>query len=156
MQFQADEPPRSQASQTNRLLPLPVEQLGSAFSHFVETNFFARFKPELKPAPRPRLPDPVFVVVEAPTSSVIQLRGELARRQLLTEQVLSPVASADMLGNSVVQVLVDDAGRVISTTLSKSSGDTKADQLALDLARRSLFDPVGRVPVQPQPASSVP
>ncbi len=126
-------------------LLLPVEQLGAAFSYFMETNIFARYTPELKAAPE--LTVPVITPIEpAPASnSVLLVEGDLAQRSLANSIQVPPWPAADLLAGSTVQVLVDDAGNVISTTLlPPGSGSPEADQRALSLAQSARFVPLPR------------
>jgi TonB family protein len=135
--FQWSEPPR--------WLQLPVEQLGAAFSHFMETNIFARFTPELKAAPELTVPY-IMPIEPAPASnSFLRVEGDLAQRPLASPVQVPPWPAADLLAGSTVQVLVDDAGNVISTTLlPPGSGSPEADQRALSLAMSARFVPLPR------------
>jgi len=55
----------------------------------------------------------------------------------------TPTASADLLTNTVVQVLVDADGNVVSPALlPPGSGDSRADQRALEVARTARFQPL--------------
>lgn len=49
--------------------------------------------------------------------------------------------SAELLTNSVVRLLVNRAGRVLTATLLVSSGSPAADQKALEIARQLEFEP---------------
>jgi TonB family protein len=130
-------------SESPRWLSLPVEQLGAAFSQFMETNVFARHVPELKAAPQ--LAAPVIAPIgPAPaTNSTLRFEGDLTERPLAVPLQLPTWPAADLLAPSTVQVLVDDAGNVISAVLlPPGSGSKDADQQALAIAKTARFEPL--------------
>ena len=123
-----------------QLLPIHLEDLGVAFAQFMRTNRFVRLALETKPAPE--LPPPVApeIGVPAPANSTLRVADDLANRRLLNSPELQPWAATDLLTNTVVQVLVNAEGNVVShTLLAPGSGDPKADQRALALARTARF-----------------
>ncbi len=125
-----------------RLLPLRSEDLGLAFAQFMLTNRFEGVTFETRPAPN--LPTPVAPRIGGPppTGSTLRAADDLAGRRLLNPPELPSWAGADLLTNTVVQVLVDTNGYVMSITLlPPGCGDPKADQLALELARAARFEP---------------
>ena len=137
--FRWTEPPR--------WLALPVGQLGDTLRRFVQTNTFARV--EFEPLPPPELALPEARLEMGPIArSVLRLKGDLAERRLLNPVELSNWPGADLLTNSVVQVLVDAAGNVVSHKLlradsgSKDRDQQEADQRALELARAARFRPL--------------
>ncbi len=84
--------------------------------------------------------------------SALRIQGELARRRLLAPLDLPPQTNNDVLGDSVVQVLVDADGNVLSATLlPPGSGLATADKDALNFAKSARFEPLNRE----GPASSV-
>lgn len=134
-----------------RLLPLRIEELGVAFAQFIQTNVFV--SPALETKAAPELPQPVALEtgVAPPTRSTLRVAGDLANRRLLNPPELPSWNAADLLTNTVVQVLVNADGNVFSPTLLSRSFDPKgdqralkiageADQRALDVARASRFD----------------
>lgn len=128
-----------------RWLQLPVGELGSVFSRFIQTNRFVTFRFELKPPPQFTVPV-VPLVPEFAKTSTLRVAGNLARRQLLTPMALPSWPYPDVIAPSKVQVLVNAAGDVVSTVLSPSDGsgevhDAAADQRALELARTARFTP---------------
>lgn len=137
--FRWTEPPR--------WLALPVEQLGTTFLRFVQTNTFARIEFETMPAPELALPE-VRAEIAPVTRSALRVAGGLAQRRLLNPVELPSWPSADLLTNSVVQVLVDAAGNVVSHTMlppgsgSKDADQQRADQRALELAKSARFAPL--------------
>jgi TonB family protein len=129
-----------------RFLALPVEQLGSTFMQFMQTNRFARFEPGILPPPELILPEspPLFV---PRTRSGLSVR-ELEQRRLLNPPELPSWPAADLLTNSVVRVRVDAAGNVFSARLvPPGSGSKAADRRALELARALRFAPLSQPPI---------
>jgi hypothetical protein len=91
----------------------------------------------------PPLPPP-----PAPTQSALRLVGNLAERKLESIPAALPLQpAADNLTNTLVQVTVDEAGRVFSPVLlPPGSGSKDADQLALKTVGGMKFAPVGKTP----------
>jgi hypothetical protein len=140
---------------------LPLSELGAAFNGFMQTNYFAGvqfgfFLPPSLAAP---------VILSQPTlaqNSTLQIRGEIAKRPLLNSFDLPSWPYADVIAPSVVQVLVDAAGNVVSATLLPPNNSLqpsavrflpqeslppaiqypKADQHAVELARSARFAPL--------------
>jgi TonB family protein len=127
-------------------LALSPRALGQAFSQFMETNAFAGFAPELKPKARQirsRSIDPARFVTDA--KSLLRVEGQLASREMLNTVSLPSWPAADLLAPSLVQVLVDASGRVVSAVLlPPGSGAAEADHYALEVAKSLRFDPVGQ------------
>jgi hypothetical protein len=147
-------PPPFRWTEPPRWLALPVKQLGDTLWSFVQTNSFARVEFETLPAPDwPRL---AAWLENAPAPpSRLRAVGPLARRALLNPLQLPSRPGTELLTNSVVQVLVDAAGNVVSHTLlrpesgSKDPDQQQADQRALELAKAARFAPLppaGRAP----------
>ncbi|HWI55921.1 MAG TPA: energy transducer TonB [Bacillota bacterium] len=123
-----------------RWLPLSVEQLGAAFNRFIETNQFNSL--EACALPEPELTLPMASAPEGfPDRSTLRVEGGLADRPLTTPLQLRSWAHSDLLTNSVVQAVVDAAGRPISVTLLVKSGSEQADQHALEQVRTARFAP---------------
>jgi hypothetical protein len=105
-------------------------------------------------------PDPSLAVPALPPlgpgrlQSTVELRGDLAGRRLLTPLVPPSITNADIVTNSIVQLVVDADGNPISVTsvpASPGSGLSDMDKLAAQLARKTRFSPVagngpGRIP----------
>jgi hypothetical protein len=119
---------------------LATENLGVAFQQFMRTNYFAG--PPLNFKPSPKFSTPVLPV-ETPLAqnSMLQIGGELAQRRLLNEINPPSLPCNDVIAPSVVQVLVDTAGNVVSAVLLTPSGFDAADQRSLALARTAHFTP---------------
>jgi hypothetical protein len=133
--FRWEEPPL--------VLALNQASLGENFRNYMATNQpadVAEFgQPELKfklPSVEPSSP--------LTTHSALSLIGDLAGRRLLVAPDLPSWPSAEMLSNSVVQVLVGADGRPISATLLKPPGSasTEADQYALRAVSKVRFEPI--------------
>lgn len=128
-----------------RYLPLATGELGVVFNQFMATNRFVAFKFELKPPP----PFTVPLVPQPPRfaeASTLHLDGDIARRPLLTPVKLPSCTNADIIAPSIVQVLVNAAGEVVSAVLltphnSSEVRDAEADERALELARAARFAP---------------
>jgi hypothetical protein len=124
-------------------LALNRERLGQDFKEFMATNvdnaqpILARKDFDLK-AP---------VINESfafPTQSMFRVTGGLVARRLTAGPELPSWPAAEILSNSVVQVLVAASGETLSATLLKpgGSGSPEADQYALREARKSRFERV--------------
>jgi hypothetical protein len=130
----------SRWSEPSRPLLLPAEQLGVVFKNFIQTNRFAAF--EVAARAESKLTSPVFVPVALiPTQSTLRMEGMLATRRLVTPLALPSQPSADILNDSVVQLVVNAAGNPVSALLlPPGSGSKEADQLALQLAKGARFE----------------
>ena len=130
--FRWTEPPR--------WLSLSTNALGLMFLRFMETNRRSAFELQLKPALKfstPSLPTAPVLAQD----STFRVEGELAPRLLPSPVSLQDWPYAGVLAPSVVQVLVDAAGHVVSTVLLAPSGYDAADQRALEVARAVRFRP---------------
>jgi hypothetical protein len=139
---------RQEWTEPPRWLQLSADELGAAFDEFMQTNRFVKFELQLKTPPQltaPVLPaQPAF----APNST-LQIKGEIAGRPLLRPIKLQSWPDAEVIAPSIVQVLVDAAGNVVSAVLLPPENflevapvsDPAADQHALELARAARFAP---------------
>lgn len=123
-----------------RYLKLAESSLGTAFTEFMKTNPAPALTLDFKPGPQftePAAPGaPVL-----PERSTLRVVGPLAARPILNHPEVSSVAYNDVIPSSLVQVLVDRSGYVISVVLLESSSDDAADDLALEVARKLRFTP---------------
>jgi hypothetical protein len=134
-----------------RWLPLSAENLGATFQQFMQTNYFAGYQLDFKP--QPKLSEPVLPMEPAlAQSSTIQIVGELTQRRLLNEINPPSLPFNDVIPRSIVQVLVDAAGNVVSAVLLPSENSLEAaghydaaDQHALEIARAARFAPSPRL-----------
>jgi TonB family protein len=122
-----------------RWLDMPAESLGATFQQFVKTNFFASHPLDFKPEAKLSALQPVESALEQ--NSTMQIEGELSQRRLLDETNLPSLQYSDVIAPSVVQILVNEAGDVVSPVLLDSSGFTDADDKALKTARAARFAP---------------
>jgi hypothetical protein len=143
--------PSFRFTESPRWLPLSAENLGATFQQFMQTNYFAGYPLDFKP--QPKLSEPVLPIEPAlAQNSTLQIEGELAQRRLLGEINLPSLPYDDVIPPSVVQVLVDAAGNVVSAVLLPSENSLEAashydaaDQRALELARAARFAPAPRL-----------
>ena len=130
--FRWTEPPR--------LLALRVERLGEFFLQQAETSAPARRQIETIAAPMTTVLSPMDE--EIPRGpALLRVNGGLAGRPLRNAPATLPRQPAqENLTNSVVQVLVDGRGQVISATLmTPGSGGAATDQDALRISRNLRF-----------------
>lgn len=117
------------------------EKLGVDFENFIATN-----QPQGLPTiAQPELTLKLPAVEESsplPDRSRLHLEGALAGRRLLVSPELPSWPSAEILTNSVVQVLVDLDGNPYTATLLAKSGSAEADQHAVREARHARFEPL--------------
>lgn len=131
----------SRWSEPTRPLQLQADQLGVVFKNFIRTNRFAAF--EVAARAESKFTSLEFVPVTLiPTQSTLRIEGKLATRRLVSPLVLSPQPWTDILGNSVVQLVVNAEGNPVSVPLllPPGSGSKEADQLALELAKEARFE----------------
>lgn len=125
-----------------RWLNLDVQQLGADFRRFVQTNQPFAFSFSGKPEPAlavPQLGDPVPATAHP---STVYVEGPLAARRWLNPPALHGWEHSELLTNSLVQVLVNGNGNVVSQVLLGTSGLPQADYEALELARLAQFEPM--------------
>lgn len=127
-----------------RLLALNARQLGADFRRFMQTN--RPFTPAFVVKPQPQFTAPEIEETPPATSapSALRVEGELAGRALQSSITLPPQPAADLLPNSVVQVLVNGDGNVVSEVLLAPSGKPEADEQALAVAKAVRFEPLPR------------
>lgn len=121
-------------------LMIAGDSLGAIFHAFMQTNRFPATELNLKPEPQATM---LFTRFELPLpqESTLHLSGQIAQRQLLKQIEVPTLPCNDVIRPSRVQVLVDENGNVVSDVLLESSDFSKADQAALELARRARFVP---------------
>lgn len=121
-------------------LPISPAALGANFTSYMQTNRFSSVALDFKLNPQVAIP---LVKIESalPTTSTLQLSGEITQRQMLNQIDVPSLPYNDVLKPSRVQVLVDENGNVVSDVLLGSSEYAMADQTALKLARKAQFAP---------------
>ena len=128
-------------SEPPQWLRLSVEQLGGVFHNFLVTNqampseTLAQIEPELT------FPE-VSNNRQEVAGSTFHILGDLTEQALLTSFSLGSWTNADLLTNSIVQLLVNEQGRSVSVTLLANSGSSAADRFALKQAESARFAPV--------------
>jgi len=143
--FRWTEPPR--------WLPLSADELMTVFNRFMQTNRVAGFAPPLKPPVKLSTPahsiEPALAQV-----STMRVEGDLTKRRLLTSMNLTNWPYADVIAPSIVQLLVNEAGDVVSAIVLPSDNSLEAlshydaaDQRALELARAARFTPAPRLAI---------
>ncbi len=128
-----------------RLLALPVDELGATFLKLAEKSRLPM--PEIAFIP-PAVPS-VIAAIDLPptrTNSVLRLDEVFATRPLRQPYPSLPLQPpSESLTNTVVQVLVNPRGQVVSASIVPShpgNRSTEVEQTALQIARRLWFHPV--------------
>jgi TonB family protein len=113
-------------------------EFGSLFHEFVSNQSPGGLPLDFKPEPSAVVPDSPS---DNPVSSAstMSISEELAQRRLQDTVTLPLWPRNDVLGSSTVQVLVDTSGSVASAVVLATSGDSEADQEALQLAGNLRF-----------------
>jgi hypothetical protein len=153
LKMPANAPPDFRWTESPRWLPLAAENLGATFARFMATNDFTGFHPDFKP--KPQFAGPLSPVESAlPKNSTAQISGELAQRRLLRPLDLPSLPCNDVIAPSIVQVLVDRTGNVVSAVLLPSENNFEAagradigETNALQIARAARFAPAPRLTV---------
>lgn len=122
-----------------RWLDLTAATLGASFQQFIAANAPRPFE-NIITAPAPALAPGLFPIEILPATSTLQIGGELAGRQLISPPQLQAWTNSSLLTNSIVQVLVNAKGDMLSATLRQSCGFAPADARALDIARDARFE----------------
>jgi TonB family protein len=126
-----------------RPLPLPVAQLGQTFRELSADTV----TPPLSVAEKIEPPTPPLKktgdVLALPERSTLRIEGGVAGRALLTPPELPSVPSVDVFQYpTIVRVIVDAAGDVVSAVPVQSCGQADADDKAMTLARAAQFEPL--------------
>lgn len=127
-----------------RALTLAAASLGGNFQEFTAALSLPQFDSLATIDPAPSVPSPS--PIETPLmKSTSRIAGPLAQRRMLTVLPLRAWESADLVTNSVVQLLVDAEGKTISAVLLstglKLKSQSDADTNALELAKATQFEP---------------
>jgi len=146
-------PPPFGWAEPPRWLSLSTDELMTVFNRFMQTNCFAGYTSEFKPPPKLSTPaQPIEPVLAQ--ASTMRVAGDLAQRRVLNPMSLPSWPYADVIAPSKVQVLVDEAGDVVSAIVLPSDNSLEAlshydaaDQRALELARAARFAPAPRLTI---------
>ena len=82
----------------------------------------------------------VVLAPAAVTNSRVRLVRDLTDRPWLNQPTLPSWTGTNLLANTIVQALVDQTGRVLSTTLLAGAGQREVDDYALELVRQARFE----------------
>ena len=130
-----------------RWLPLSANELMAVFNRFMQTNRFAGFALQLKPPVRLSTPAPP-IGAGARANFHDARRGRFGATTVAHPDHLPSWPYADVVAPSKVQLLVDEAGNVVSAILLPSDNNLEAlshydaaDQRALELARARVSRP---------------
>lgn len=133
---------------------LLLARLGASFRGFIQTNQFAAIHFEFNLPPQVAAP---VTSLQPPMAqqSRLEIQGAIAGRRLLSPVNLPSWQDADVDAPSVVQVVVDAAGNVVSAALLPQQimlpqnswepslvDNAIADQWAIELARTLHFSPL--------------
>lgn len=133
-----------------RWLSPDAVRFGSSFQRYAAKSGLDRFTTGDQPPPQASLP--AVASVEVASRTTIQVSRELADRKIITPLKLPSRPGADLLPDTVVQVVVNSDGDVLSARLLTSCGAKDTDQLALNQARVLRFEPLSadkRIPGNP-------
>src|SRR5437870_6037622 len=111
----------------------------ASLDEFVKTNVVPPLTVADKPAP-PMLKLPMMGGLLA-TQSLMKVAGDLSSRPLSSRIDVPPIAHAEILSNTVVEIVVNRAGFVLTHTLLSSCGSAGADEFALNLSKTARFLP---------------
>ena len=134
----------SEWSEPPNWLTQRVDRLGRAFSQFAATTARSSYLIADKPLPAVTALDVVTPAAAVETQSVLRFDANLAKRRLINPVTLRTQSHSDILTNSVVQVIVDQNGIVVSRRLLAECGSERADQDALAIAGAMRFEPLHR------------
>ncbi|MGC3958684.1 MAG: hypothetical protein QM813_12320 [Verrucomicrobiota bacterium] len=130
-----------------RLLALAVDQLGTLSLNQDQADARAVRVIEIAPQPVTTILPPLSLS-PGPEKSTVRITGSLTERKWENAPAALPLQRAqENLTNTIVQVTVDETGRVFSPVLlPPGSGSKDADQLALKTAAAARFASQGKTP----------
>jgi TonB family protein len=133
-----------------RWLTLDARQFGADFRRLAANSGADRLAIQDKPAPRPTVPPVASLPVRGATSW--ELSPELRARPLLSALELPAWMHSDVLGRTVLQLVVNAAGDVLSARVLKTCGVGAADAFAVQTFERARFEPLPRADRAAPPA----
>jgi hypothetical protein len=129
-----------------RWLALQPARLGVLFAQAVATNAFPPLLVADKPMPDLIGSEPSVTAEPQVAASEVELAGRLAQRSLAFPLALPSWPNSDLLSNTTVQILVNDAGYVLSAIVLESCRLKAADDYATAAAREARFQPLRPAP----------
>lgn len=114
------------------------KKYGATFNGYVRQN-------AMTPDGAPAMPAPQLDAVNPANPELLEksrlvVLGDLKQRKLLATPRLPVWPSPDILGSTVLQVVVNGDGETVSITLLAGTGLAAADQKALEIARQVHFE----------------
>lgn len=134
-------PPSFHWTEPPRTLALDASRLGESFGDSIRNNGTSSF--QFAALPAPEIAEPDLRIGQLAQSRPFSLRtgGSLTGRKPINAPQAGTINSADLLTNTVVQVLVDPKGFVFSPTLlPPGSGSAVVDNKALEMAWTLRFE----------------
>ncbi|HXT10211.1 MAG TPA: hypothetical protein VN873_01515 [Candidatus Angelobacter sp.] len=151
MKFTPPEFASTNWSEPARPLELATEQLGATFVAYMQTTQPPQFQPHIESGLIEGGPGPMAPLA---TPSTMRVEGDLARLRLLTPVHLPPQTNADVLTNSVVQLLVDGRGFPFSPVILAGDPSVDASSL-LNFVKTLRFAPALSETLKQVPADKV-
>jgi hypothetical protein len=132
-----------------QMLPFPSTQPTEELADMVRGNLIRPLEPSSAIVSMPGAVD-FYHTNLAVTESSLSVEGPLRSRRMLSASELQSQSAPVILGNSVVQIVVDSEGRLDSPPiLLEKSGSELADTQAIRFANTVRFEPVRRQPGKP-------
>jgi hypothetical protein len=131
-------------------LPLTIGDVGGNFAEFIRANASPPFETIATIETVPSVPT-LYPVELEPAKTSLKIDGPLLQRRMLVPPSLPTWPSAELVTNSLVQLLVDAQGTTISAVLLspglRLKTQLEADARALDLAKGAQFEPAASATV---------
>jgi hypothetical protein len=125
-------------------LALSADTLGANFKEFIAANASPPFQTLATIEPARSIPN-FFPMDSTPAQSTLRIGAGLTKLRMLSTPKLQEWPNAELLTNSIVQLLVDAQGCTISAVLLHKSGSIDADDSAMEIAKAAQFEPVKSV-----------
>jgi hypothetical protein len=118
-----------------------ASELGAGLHQFILSNTMPPLLIADKPLPRVSRDELSAGAVPTPTTSELQVEGELAAWALINRVELPSWPSAELLTNTVIQTLIDAACHNVATVVLAGSGSVDADKFGLQTTKAARFRP---------------
>lgn len=135
-----------------RGLALQPVGLGGNFSTYVAREMA---RPVHISQKAPPVVAPISVAPATDFASRLVMEGAVQKRTPVTPVTLPVQVHDNVLSNSVVRVIVDEAGQTISAVLLAGCGLPRADDMALQIAKAIRYHRVTQQPLEGAPPSLV-